>query len=94
MGRAKSTLFDVARLRRFDHFYLALQAAIDGLGFVLGPLPLISDEIKAGRLISPFDVARLEADPYCWFVAKNRMADPLLSDFIDWLDRTARNEAL
>jgi DNA-binding transcriptional LysR family regulator len=27
----------------FDHFYLALQAAVDGLGVALGPLPLLSE---------------------------------------------------
>ena len=37
----------------FDHFYLALQAAVDGLGVALGPLPLLADELASGRLVVP-----------------------------------------
>ena len=80
---------DAAVLRRFDHFYLALQAAVDGLGLVLGPLPLIADEIRTKRLICPIDVPGLLADPYSWFMPEGRSDDPLLADFVDWLARSA-----
>jgi LysR family transcriptional regulator, glycine cleavage system transcriptional activator len=37
----------------FEHFYFAIQAALEGLGVVMGPLALISDELRAGRLLTP-----------------------------------------
>src|SRR6201987_3001690 len=37
----------------FEHFYFAIQAALEGLGVVMGPLALISDELRAGRLLAP-----------------------------------------
>ena len=42
-----------ARRQQFDHFYLALQAAVDGLGVALGPRPVINDELASGRLVAP-----------------------------------------
>ena len=38
----------------FDHFFLSLQAAINGLGAAIGPYALIEDDLTAGRLVPPF----------------------------------------
>jgi LysR family transcriptional regulator, glycine cleavage system transcriptional activator len=38
----------------FDHFYLTVQAAIDGIGIAVGPTTLVSDDLAAGRLVTPF----------------------------------------
>jgi len=38
----------------FEHFYFAIQAALEGLGVVMGPLALIREEPRAGQqFISP-----------------------------------------
>lgn len=42
------------RTQRFDHFFVTLQAAIDGLGFAIGPLPTLATDHDAGRLVMPF----------------------------------------
>src|SRR3984893_11842912 len=44
-----------ARDQVFEHFYFAIQAAIEGLGVVMGPLALISEELRAGRLLAPIN---------------------------------------
>lgn len=44
----------------FDHFFLSLQAAISGFGVALGPLCLVEDDLKEGRLIAPFSDQLLE----------------------------------
>ena len=65
----------------FDHFYLALQAAVDGLGVALGPLPLLADELASGRLVMPLDGPRIDARGY-WWVARREVADaPLVEQF-------------
>ncbi|QMV14978.1 LysR family transcriptional regulator [Vibrio spartinae] len=38
----------------FDHFYFCLQAAVDGLGAAIGSYPLVTDDLKHGRLVAPF----------------------------------------
>src|SRR5882757_9756099 len=35
----------------FEHFYFAIQAALEGLGVVMGPLALIREELRAGQLL-------------------------------------------
>lgn len=48
----------------FDHFYLSLQAAVDGLGVAMGPTTLVADDISAGRLVMPFPSVDLPARSY------------------------------
>ena len=37
-----------------EHFYLTLQAALDGLGVAIGPERLVAEDVAAGRLAMPF----------------------------------------
>jgi LysR family glycine cleavage system transcriptional activator len=71
--------------QHFDHFYLALQAAVDGLGVALGPLPVIDDEIAAGRLIAPLAGPAVPTRAYCLVVPAARAADPVIRDFCGFL---------
>ncbi|WP_042269863.1 transcriptional regulator GcvA [Paraburkholderia heleia] len=77
----------------FDHFYLALQAAVDGLGVALGPLPLLDDELASGRLVTPLAGPHLDARGY-WWVARREMAQaPLVLQFCRWLEEQASTRA-
>ncbi|WP_429500058.1 transcriptional regulator GcvA [Robbsia andropogonis] len=77
----------------FDHFYLTLQAAVDGLGVALGPLPLIDDELASGRLVAPLAGPQRDARGY-WWVARREVADaPLVVQFCRWLETQARQPA-
>jgi LysR family transcriptional regulator, glycine cleavage system transcriptional activator len=71
--------------QHFDHFYLALQAAVDGLGVVLGPLPVIDDEIEAGRLVAPLAGPAVPARAYCLVVPMARTGDPMVQAFCGFL---------
>ncbi|SKC86370.1 LysR family transcriptional regulator, glycine cleavage system transcriptional activator [Burkholderia sp. YR290] len=74
----------------FDHFYLALQAAVDGLGVALGPMPLLDDELASGRLVTPLEGPRIDARGY-WWVARREVANaPLVEQFCRWLEAQAR----
>ena len=48
---------DAARGPRFSHPDLALQAAVDGAGVVLGWRHLAADDVVAGRLVQPFNLS-------------------------------------
>ena len=71
--------------QHFDHFYLALQAAVDGLGVALGPLPAIDDEIEAGRLIAPLAGPMVPARAYCLIVPATHASDPVVHAFCAFL---------
>lgn len=60
----------------FDHTYLALEAAIDGLGVAMGPRYLMQDEISSGRLQLLFPDIQAPSDPY-YFVYHTRYSDDL-----------------
>ncbi|WP_137937938.1 transcriptional regulator GcvA [Chitinivorax sp. B] len=79
-----------ARTQHFDHFYLALQAAMDGLGVVLGPLPMMQSEIATGGLIAPLPTPRVPVRGYCWVVPRAMMNDPAIEAFCQWLENSAK----
>ncbi|WP_454726296.1 MULTISPECIES: transcriptional regulator GcvA [Cupriavidus] len=71
----------------FDHFYLTLQAAIDGIGIAMGPTALVSDDLAAGRLVAPFSGPRLPSRSYCTYVPDEKAGDELVGLFGEWLRR-------
>jgi LysR family transcriptional regulator, glycine cleavage system transcriptional activator len=69
----------------FDQSFMALQAAMDGLGVALGRTQLVEQDIAAGRLVVPFDVV-LPSDAGFYIVAPEETADtPKISLFRNWL---------
>ena len=71
----------------FDHFYLTLQAAIDGIGIAMGPTALVADDLAAGRLVAPFAGLRLPSRSYCTYVADEKAGDERVALFRSWLER-------
>jgi LysR family glycine cleavage system transcriptional activator len=70
----------------FDHFFLTLQAAIDGMGIAMGPTALVSDDLAAGRLVAPFAGPRLPSRSYCTYIADEKSSDELVVLFRSWLE--------
>ena len=79
-----------ARDLELDHVYLQLQAAVDGLGVALGSLPLIEAEIAAGRLICPLAAPEFRADDYQLLIPEDRLRDPAIKAFRNWILSQAR----
>jgi len=77
-----------ARDLTLEHFYLTIQAALDGLGVAMGPAALVADEIAAGRLVAPFPGLSLPARGYCWYLPTDKARDPAALAFRDWLIET------
>ena len=77
----------IARQRglTFDQSFMAIQAAVEGLGVALGRTRLVEDDIAAGRLVVPFDVV-LPAEAGFYVVAPEQTAGtPNIAKFRDWL---------
>lgn len=75
----------------FDHFYLTIQAAIDGLGVAMGPTALVADDLAAGRLVTPFPDISLPARSYFAYLPEARCTDPHIAVFCDWLEQQGRD---
>ena len=76
--------------QQLDHFYLTLQAAIDGLGIAMGPTALVALDVEEGRLVFPFDGPALPAWRYCSYVRNARVDDPAIKIFLAWLRELGR----
>ena len=70
-----------------DHFYLTLQAALDGIGVAMGPTALMADDLARERLVAPFSGPFLPARSYCTYVQENKEADGPASCFLSWLEQ-------
>jgi LysR family glycine cleavage system transcriptional activator len=77
---------------RFLHSALAIQAAVDGQGIALGETTVAADDLAAGRLIKPFDLALKQPPNLAYFVVcpKNAPAGSIERLFRDWLLAEAR----
>jgi LysR family transcriptional regulator, glycine cleavage system transcriptional activator len=76
---------------RFEHFLMMIQAAIAGIGVAVLPRFLIEDEVAAGRLVIPFNVA-VRSDQAYYLVHPEEKADlPALRSFREWLLREVHN---
>ncbi len=78
----------------FDLGFMAIQAAIEGLGVALGRVHMVEADIAAGRLIAPFDTA-LPQDAGYYVVSPEATADSRkVALFRDWLIASATPGAL
>jgi len=74
-----------ARDQIFEHFYFAIQAAIDGLGVVIGPLALVGDELREGRLVAPIREPALTTRGYFVYAPDTSSAAPAVKALREWL---------
>ncbi|MER6996788.1 LysR substrate-binding domain-containing protein [Streptomyces sp. NPDC000410] len=71
----------------FEHFSLSLQAAASGLGVAIGPLALVHDDLKAGRLLAPYG---FEPDGSAYvLLAAPAAGDERVSALLAWLGEQA-----
>jgi len=73
------------RRRVFDHFFVTLQAVVDGLGLGIGPLPVLQADLTAGRLLAPFPTITVSRKGYVALVPFDADKTSSLTGFIEWL---------
>ena len=84
--------FDASRGLHFDQSITAIQAAVNGMGVVLGRSPLVAGELAAGRLVAPFDIELAGEDAY-WITAPPSLGKrPHIVAFRNWLMAEATAE--
>src|ERR1700740_2619223 len=85
MGAAHVPDLTPARDQVFEHFYFAIQAALEGLGVVMGPLALISDELRSGRLLAPISQPALRTRGYFVYALEASSDSPAVAALRKWL---------
>ncbi|HUS25288.1 MAG TPA: LysR substrate-binding domain-containing protein, partial [Candidatus Binatia bacterium] len=84
----------------FSHYDQMIQAAANGEGVALGRLPLLSRQIRDGRLVAPFEKARAQGRgpvstrAYFVLTSPGAAARPELKHFMEWLLAEAGQDAL
>lgn len=91
LAEAGHAALEPAASLTFDHFYLTLQAALDGLGVAMGPTALVADDLAAGRLVTPFPTISLPARSYFAYIPQARRTAPHSAVFCDWLAEQGRH---
>jgi LysR family glycine cleavage system transcriptional activator len=74
-----------ARQLRFVDYSMAVTAAIDGQGIVLGYSGYLEAEIASGVLVRPFDLTVPVKKAYFLVYLEERLADDRLRAFRDWV---------
>jgi LysR family transcriptional regulator, glycine cleavage system transcriptional activator len=85
LDRARLSLPVAARRRVFDHFFVTLQAVLDGLGVAIGPLPVLAADLAAGRLLAPFPSLTVPRTGYVALTPFDAEKSPASRAFLDWL---------
>lgn len=86
---------DLRHALSFNNSALMLQAAIDGLGVALTQQILVADDLRAGRLVKPFDL-QIETEYGYWIaMPPHYQQRPKVAAFRDWiLEEMGRQHAL
>lgn len=85
LERAGVLLRPDQRRRMFDHFFVSLQAVVDGLGIGVGPLPILQFDIAAGRILTPFASISVPRTGFIALIPFDANKTSALQGFIDWL---------
>lgn len=69
----------------FEHFYFAIQAALEGLGVLMGPLALVGDELRDGRLVAPIRDPVIRTRGYFVYAPQTSAEAPAVTVLRRWL---------
>ncbi len=87
--------FDDRSGLHFGQTSLAIEAAINGQGVALGDSTLVADDIAAGRLVRPFDLALKAPSSFTYYLITRTDTSeaPMVNAFRDWCLTEAQQTA-
>lgn len=85
MRQHRKVKLDISRGPRFDRSFMAISAAVDGIGVCLESLLLVQRELESGRLIAPFGLDGPQVQGYTFNILKSQAELPKVRNFQNWL---------
>lgn len=82
---AGTRVSNIGKGQHFDTLDLAMSVAVQGAGVAMGDWALIGDDLRAGRLVAPFELKVRTGAAYYLVYPKRREPSPQLQEMIDWL---------
>lgn len=77
--------FRPSRELQFRDYSMAVTAAVSGHGLLLGYSGYVDAEVDAGKLVRPYDLSVQTGKGYYLVYRKERLADPRVAAFRDWV---------
>src|SRR5690606_35018241 len=77
---------------RFSDTALMIQMAIAGQGVALAMDAMVADDLRAGRLIRPFEITLASDFAYHFVASPSALARPVVRAFRDWIVREVAAE--
>lgn len=74
----------------FEHYYFAIQAALAGVGVVMGPLALVAEEVRSGRLVAPIGRPAVSTRGYFVYTPAASVDAPAIVALRQWLVAAGR----
>lgn len=74
----------------YGHFFMGIQAAIEGKGIAAVPSVLVESELKNGSLVALFGGKRALTGVYYLMCRRNTWDNPKIASFREWLIREAQ----
>jgi len=71
--------------RFFDHFFLSIEAAINGIGVALAPKVLVEEDIRLGRLVELFPENTISGSGFHFLSREVGSRRAHLNEFVAWL---------
>ena len=69
----------------YGHFFMTVQAAVEGKGVAIVPRILIESELESGTLVMPFENASVAAGSYYLLCRESQWQAPKVSKFREWI---------
>lgn len=69
----------------FGHFFMTVQAAVEGKGVAIVPRILVESELESGTLVMPFENASVAAGSYYLLCRESQWQTPKVSKFREWI---------
>jgi LysR family transcriptional regulator, glycine cleavage system transcriptional activator len=85
LSAAGATDIDPEHGIRFESSSLAYQAAIEGIGCVIGQIALVFDDLLSGRLVAPFPLILKDGGAFQLVYHENAAHNVRLVEFRDWM---------
>jgi LysR family glycine cleavage system transcriptional activator len=92
-NRQMTDAHDVRAVASFEHYFLALPAAVSGMGFLVIPRLLVSQALQHGQLLEAATAAVRGAASYKAYINPHSLAPEVAKTFCRWLKGQCRETA-